>query len=82
MMSRTSYKGLRIEYFPDECAGPLPPVMAHVFKPSAVSKTKPITNTYAVLDTGSETESDSENESYLTEGIRIDHHNWADAIAA
>jgi hypothetical protein len=82
MMSRTAYKGLRIEYFPDECAGPLPRIKAHVFPPTAVSKTKPITNTYALLDTGSETESDSENESYFTEGVRIDHHNWADATAA
>jgi hypothetical protein len=80
MMSRTAYKGLRIEYFPDECAGPLPRVKAHVPAQPAVSKTKPITNTYAVLDTGSETESDSENESYLAEGVRIDHPNWADAI--
>jgi hypothetical protein len=82
MMSRTAYKGLRIEYFPDECAGPLPRVKVHVATPSAISKIRPITNTYAVLDTGSEAESDSESESYLTEGVRINHRNWADATAA
>jgi hypothetical protein len=83
MMSRTAYKGLRIEYFADECAGPLPCVhKAHVPTPPAAFKSKPITNTYAILDTESDLESNSEDESYITEGICIDRHHWVDATAA
>lgn len=82
MMSRTAYKGLRIEYFPDECAAPLPRVKVHAPTPAAHFKTKPITNAYAVLDTGSDIESDSENDSYITEGVRVDHQPWADTTPA
>lgn len=84
MMSRTMYKGLRIEYYPDECAAPVPrPAMkAHISASPVALKPKPITNAYALLDTGSDVESDSEDESYMTEGVRVDHHNWADATVA
>jgi hypothetical protein len=82
MMSRTAYKGLRIEYFPDECAGPLPRVKVHVPTPPAPLKAKPITNAYAVLDTGLDTESDSENDSCITEGVRVDHPPWAEMATA
>jgi hypothetical protein len=82
MISRTAYKGLRIEYFPDECAGPLPRVKVHIPTPPAPQKTKPITNAYAVLDTGSNIDSDSENDSYITEGVRVDHQPWAEMATA
>jgi hypothetical protein len=84
MMSRTSYKGLRIDYYPDECAAPLPrPSMKfNVTQPSAAIKPKPIANAYALLDTGSDDESDSDTESYITEGVRVDHHNWASTAVA
>lgn len=84
MMSRTAYKGLRIDYYPDECAAPLPrPAMkVHVTPSSAALKPKPITNAYALLDTGSDDESESEDESYVTEGVRVDRHNWVNATVA
>jgi hypothetical protein len=82
MMSRTLYKGLRIEYFADECAGPLPPARTYVSTPPVASKSKPITNTYAILDTGTDLESDSEDDSYTTEGVRVNHRHWVDATIA
>jgi hypothetical protein len=83
MMSRTAYKGLRIEYYPDECAAPLPrpTVKAHVTPPVAL-KPKPIANAYALLDTGSDDDTGSEEESYITEGVRVDQYNWANATVA
>lgn len=83
MMSRTAYKGLRIEYYPDECAAPVPrPTVKPHPTPSVTFKPKPITNAYAVLGTGSDDESGSEEESYITEGVRVDQYNWANATAA
>jgi hypothetical protein len=72
MMSRTAYKGLRIEYFEDECAAPLPRVKVHVPISPATFKTRPVTNTYALLSTGTDAESESESNSYITEGVRVD----------
>lgn len=84
MMSRSAYKGLRIEYYPDECAAPLPrPTSKSYVTPlSTGMKPKPITNAYALLDTGSDDDTQSENESYLTEGVRVDQYQWASATAA
>lgn len=83
MMSRTAYKGLRIEYYPDECAAPLPrpTVKAHA-TPAVASKPKPIANAYALLDTGSDDDTGSEEESYITDGVRVDQYNWANATMA
>lgn len=85
-MSRTAYKGLRIDYYPDECAEPLPvrPTMKKYTTPSPALKSKAITNVYALLDTGSDVDSDSnsEDDSYITEGVRIDRHNWAGTAMA
>jgi hypothetical protein len=40
-------------------------------------------NAYALLDTGSDDDdSESEEDSYIPEGIRIDQHNWANATVA
>lgn len=84
MMSRAQYKGLRIEYYPDECAAPLPRPTFKSRTPTPVTTSKPMpaANIYALLDDGSNQESDSESGSYMTEGIRIDPHQWADATVA
>jgi hypothetical protein len=83
MMSRTSYKGLRVEYYPDECATPVPrPPRAQYAASPVAMKPKPITNAYALLDTGSNADSSSEDESFITEGVRVDQHRWADAAVA
>ncbi|KAF1921154.1 hypothetical protein BDU57DRAFT_509795 [Ampelomyces quisqualis] len=82
MMSRTAYKGLRIEYYADECAGPLPRIKPRVPTPPTALKPKSITNTFAVLETESDTELNSEDGSYVTEGVRVDYNHWADATVA
>lgn len=78
MMSRTAYKGLRIEYYPDECAAPLPQVKVQVPTQPVTFKPKTLTNTYALLDTGSDADSCSDDDSYITEGVRIDRNQWRD----
>jgi hypothetical protein len=84
MMSRTVYKGLRVEFYPDECATSLPRLTtkARTLTPPTALKSKPITNAYAILDTGSDADSNSEDGSYITEGVRVDLHNWADTAVA
>ena len=85
-MSRTEYKGLRIDWYPDECAAPLPKVPARSWKdhiPVSRPKTTtvaPVTNRFALLNTdGTESDSDDEEEtkSFPGYGVRID--SWADA---
>ena len=85
-MSRTEYKGLRIDWYPVECAAPLPKVPARsrkdhvpVSKPKTTTVT-PVTNRFALLNTdGAESDSDNEEEtkSFSGYGVRID--SWADA---
>jgi hypothetical protein len=84
MMSRNAYKGLRVEYYPDDCAAPLPRPAVKRYTPTSTGaqRSKPITNVYSILDTGSDEASDSDDESYVTEGVCINHHNWADAAVA
>lgn len=84
MMSRTIYKGTRIDWAPDECAAPLPQPSMRVRAPVMHIHSMPITmaNTYALLDTGSDIDSDSQTEPYLSNGIRLDHNDWADAAVA
>ncbi|KAF2033592.1 hypothetical protein EK21DRAFT_98020 [Setomelanomma holmii] len=84
MMSRTAYKGSRVEHYPDECAAPLPqpPKNHYSTAPPAPAKSKPITNAYALLDTGSDLESESEEESYMSEGVRVDQHAWRNMAVA
>ncbi|KAJ4305361.1 hypothetical protein N0V90_000892 [Kalmusia sp. IMI 367209] len=82
MMSRTAYKGLRLDWYLDECAAPLPrPQVKNVSVPIVPIKSVPITNRYTLLDTGSELESDSDEGSYMTNGIRLSSQ-WADATVA
>ena len=80
MMSRTAYKGTRFDWAPDECAAPLPPPAMKARPldmppPPSQLSTK---NTYAILDTGSEVDSELQPEAYLSEGIYIDHSEWTD----
>ncbi|KAF2268030.1 hypothetical protein CC78DRAFT_34174 [Lojkania enalia] len=84
MMSRTAYKGLRIEWYPDECATPLPrpPSKVQSSMQPVLMKPMPIMNRYALLDMdGSDVDSDSED-SFVTSGIRVGSDNWADAGVA
>jgi hypothetical protein len=83
MMSRTAYKGLRIDWCPDECAAPLPRpnLKAQTPAPATPMKPMPITNRYTLLDTGSELESDSDDGSYATHGVRV-NNQWASAVVA
>ena len=80
MMSRTAYKGTRFDWAPDECAAPLPrPAMkARPLGMPTSSSQLSSTNTYAILDTGSEVDSELQSEAFLSEGIYIDHSDWAD----
>lgn len=83
MMSRTAYKGLRIDWCRDECAAPLPQLTSKTHTPAPAVHMKPmsITNRYTLLDTGSELESDSEDGSYMANGVRV-NNQWTDAIVA
>ena len=64
MMSRSGYKGCKIEFYPDECDVPLP-VRTHVPKISSVqqkAKLKVPTNRFGMLDLdGNDDDSDEEN---------------------
>jgi hypothetical protein len=83
MMSRTVYKGTRIEYYPDECAQPLPrPTKTHTPVPRVSSKPMPVVNQYALLGTGSDDNSESEEESYTTHGVQVNGYQWADTVVA
>ncbi|KAL5375668.1 hypothetical protein DPSP01_011027 [Paraphaeosphaeria sporulosa] len=82
MMSRTVYKGLRIDWCPDECAAPLPRPVAKVLDLTpTIQRSRPITNRYTLLDTVSELGSDSDEETYMTSGVRVSSQ-WADAAVA
>lgn len=97
-MSRTAYKGLRIDWsaftssyhcqglhfrYPDECSAPLPKLTVKPNVSTSITsiKTTPITNRYTVLDTGSDTEEESEEESYMANGVRVSSQ-WADSAIA
>jgi hypothetical protein len=83
MMSRTVYKGVKIEWALDECASPLPPSIPKPRTLTAPISTKPtpMKNQYALLDTGSDLDSESEDDSCMSNGIRIDH-SWDGAVVA
>ena len=85
MMSRTMYKGLRIDWYTDECAAPLPRpnhLRARTSAQSVPMKPVPIVNRYTLLDTGSDLDSDSEEESYMGSGIKVDGSSWAHTAVA
>ncbi|KAH9877440.1 hypothetical protein IAQ61_002806 [Plenodomus lingam] len=82
MMSRTVYKGLRIEYYPDECAQPLPRLDTRVRPPIRHETTKaiPIVNQYALLGTESDEESETDSTTYPCSGIRVDSDHWSSML--
>jgi hypothetical protein len=45
-------------------------------------KPAPVINQYALLDTGSDDGSESEEESYRTHGVQVDGYHWADGVVA
>jgi hypothetical protein len=84
MMSRTVYKGTRIDWGPDQCAAALPQPAMRSRPP--VTRIPPVpfsmTNPYAPLDTGSEIDSDGPNELFRSNGIPLDRNDWASAAVA
>ncbi|KAG9199468.1 hypothetical protein G6514_008431 [Epicoccum nigrum] len=80
LMSRTIYKGTRFDWTLDECAAPLPrpATKARPLRMPASAVQLSTTNTYAILDTSSEVNSELQSETYLSEGIYIDHGEWND----
>lgn len=81
MMSRAKYKGMRIGWFPDECAQPIPTVQKNRpsparnsgGKPTAVKQAPVLSNRFDVLDVDNTDESGSESEMLAGMGS-----NWAD----
>lgn len=59
MGSRSKYKGSRIEFFPDECCEPLPPIVRKAFQgvPHSV-KSRKFTNKFETLASQREDEED------------------------
>lgn len=83
MMSRTGYKGMRIEYYPDECAEPLrqpAKVSGHV--QHAPLKPAPPVNQFALLDIGTDDDSESEDDSYGIHGVNVGSGRLANGITA
>ncbi|CAI6340333.1 unnamed protein product [Periconia digitata] len=83
-MSRLLYKGLRIDWHPDECAVPVPRKTKKLDNSlsSVAMKSMRTANRYTLLETEWDYDSDSEEEgSYLTDGINIAPH-WPDAAVA
>lgn len=83
MMSRQSYKGLRVEWYPDECVAPLPkpdlPSYNHMAHPKKVGP-KANANLYAALldmDGNDEEDDDTIPAGGIAIGI-----NWADNAIA
>ncbi|KAL6706574.1 hypothetical protein ACN47E_005330 [Coniothyrium glycines] len=83
LMSRTAYKGSRIEYYDDECAQSPPQRQSIVRTPVLRTPVKPaqVINQYALLDTGSDAESFSDVETYDADGTRLDGYNWPELVA-
>ncbi|KAF3034848.1 hypothetical protein E8E11_003103 [Didymella keratinophila] len=84
MMSRTIYKGIRIDWGSDQCAAALPPPAMRSRPPAMRLSSIPfsMSNTYALLDTGSEIDSDGPNESFMSNGIPLDRNDWTCAAVA
>lgn len=64
MMSRTTYRGCKVEFFPDECDVPLPlrRSAAEFPMPRSVAKVNTINNRFGLLDIdGEDPGSDEEN---------------------
>ncbi|OJD17034.1 hypothetical protein AJ78_02829 [Emergomyces pasteurianus Ep9510] len=84
MMSRLAYKGMKIEYYPDECAGPLPKVQ---YAPKKVApsppakKAAPMANRFQMLNMDGA--DDSEEEDELTSSASLTGNmSWATSSIA
>ena len=84
MMSRSTYKGTRIDWASDECALPLPQLATRTRIPAVHASRMylNLVNTYAILDTGSDIDSDSQTEPYMSNGICLNHNDWANTAVA
>lgn len=79
MMSRATYKGMKIEWYPDECASPLPKTQLGPRKENLMpppKKLNPMANRFQMLNTegtedGSEdvSEDDGEEDSTVLAGF-------------
>jgi hypothetical protein len=79
MMSRLTYKGMRIAFYPDECAAPLARVLSGPKREAQASKKHaPLPNRFHLLSIdGSE---DDENDEHGTRGTSLDGGvRWADS---
>lgn len=64
MMSRLPYKGMKIEYYPDECAKPLPKIqqVPRERPPPPAKKLNPAANRFQMLNLdGADDSSDDED---------------------
>lgn len=71
MMSRLPYKGMKIEYYPDECAEPLPKIRhaPRERQPPPAKKSNPATNRFQMLNLdGAEDDSGDEDDDAEDEG--------------
>jgi hypothetical protein len=87
MMSRGAYKGSRIEWYPDECAQPVPKIQYFPKKeatPQPVKKLNPMVNRFQMLNMdGTENGSDEEEENDLTSFTSMaPRANWAASTIA
>jgi len=89
MMSRQSYKGLRVDWYPDECAAPLPKLDLPSYNNNNMTQSKKIgpkanANLYAALldmDGNDEGVEQDDDDTIPAGGIAIGI-NWADNAIA
>ncbi|EEH04479.1 conserved hypothetical protein [Histoplasma capsulatum G186AR] len=84
MMSRLAYKGMKIEYYPDECARPLPKVQyvpKKVVPSPPVKKATPMANRFQMLNMDGANDSDEEDELTSTTSLG-GNLSWANSSIA
>lgn len=78
-MSRAKYKSRHIEWYPDECANPIPPLPRTQERPWKTVPAAPVTNDdrraslgnrYGVLDVADLDDSDSDDSEFVT-GVKV-----------
>ncbi|KAI9732676.1 MAG: hypothetical protein M1834_004013 [Cirrosporium novae-zelandiae] len=88
MMSRQNYKGMKIEWYPDECGQPLPKIQHMLrkenYSQAPVKKVDIMVNRFQMLNMdGTEDGSDDDDEDSMTEYASMDHPvSWADTSIA
>lgn len=83
MMSRTVYKGSRVEFYADECAEPPPRPESKFHAPiqRVATKPMPVMNQYALLGTGSDDNSDTDDTTHPNDGNRVGRQHWSSVMA-